>query len=38
MEFANIMVENMKRLNLKQIDVSKLELSRTGGMDRLGYK
>lgn len=32
MEFANIMVENMKRLNLKQIDVSKLELSRTGGM------
>lgn len=31
MEFANIMVENMKRLNLKQIDVSKLELSRTGG-------
>ena len=25
MEFANIMVENMKRLNLKQIDVSKLE-------------
>ena len=28
----NIMVENMKRLNLKQIDVSKLELSRTGGM------
>jgi len=32
MEFANIMIENMKRLNLKQIDVSKLELSRTGGM------
>ena len=32
MEFANIMVENMKRLNLKQIDVSKLELSKTGGM------
>ena len=32
MEFANIMIENMKRLNLKQIDVSKLELSRTGGI------
>lgn len=32
MEFAKIMVENMKRLNLKQSDVSKLELSRTGGM------
>ena len=32
MEFADIMIENMKRLNLKQIDVSKLELSRTGGM------
>jgi len=32
MEFANIIIENMKRLNLKQIDVSKLELSRTGGM------
>ena len=32
MEFADIMVENMKRLNLKQIDISKLELSRTGGM------
>jgi DNA modification methylase len=32
MEFANIMIENMKRLNLKQIDISKLELSRTGGM------
>jgi len=32
MEFVNIMIENMKRLNLKQIDVSKLELSRTGGM------
>lgn len=32
MEFANIMIENMKRLNLKQIDVSKLELSRTCGM------
>jgi site-specific DNA-methyltransferase (adenine-specific) len=32
MEFADIMIENMKRLNLKKIDVSKLELSRTGGM------
>jgi len=32
MEFADIMLENMKRLNLKQIDVSKLELSITGGM------
>jgi len=32
MEFADIMIENMKRLSLKQIDVSKLELSRTGGM------
>jgi len=32
MEFANIMVENMKRLGLKNIDISKLELSRTGGM------
>jgi len=32
MEFANIMLENMKRLKLKNIDVSKLELSRTGGM------
>ena len=32
MEFADIMIKNMKRLNLKQIDVSKLELSRTGGM------
>lgn len=32
MEFANIMIENMKRLNLKQSDVSKLELSRTGGL------
>ena len=32
MEFANIMLENMKRLKLKNIDVSRLELSRTGGM------
>jgi len=32
MEFANIMLENMKRLELKNIDVSRLELSRTGGM------
>jgi len=32
MEFANIMLENMKRLGLKNIDVSRLELSRTGGM------
>ncbi|MCZ2082650.1 MAG: site-specific DNA-methyltransferase [Flavobacteriales bacterium] len=32
MEFANIMLENMKRLGLKNIDVSILELSRTGGM------
>ena len=32
MEFADIMIKNMKRLNLKQIDVSKLELSRTGGI------
>lgn len=32
MQFADIMVENMKRLGLKNIDVSKLELSRTGGM------
>ena len=32
MEFADVMNENMKRLGLKNIDVSKLELSRTGGM------
>lgn len=32
MEFADVMNENMKRLDLKNIDVSKLELSRTGGM------
>jgi len=32
MEFSNIMVENMKRLNLKQNDISKLELSKTGGI------
>jgi DNA modification methylase len=32
MQFAEIMKENMQRLNLKQIDVSILELSRTGGM------
>jgi len=32
MEFANIMIENMNRFNLKQIDISKLELSRTGGI------
>ncbi len=32
MEFADIMLKNMKRLGLKNIDVSKLELSRTGGM------
>lgn len=32
MEFANIMINNMKRLGLKNIDVSRLELSRTGGM------
>ena len=30
--FANIMIENMKRLKLKQIDISKLELSRNGGL------
>jgi DNA modification methylase len=30
MEFANIMNENMKILNLKQIDISKLQLSKTG--------
>jgi DNA modification methylase len=32
LEFANIMLENMQRMGLKQNDVSKLELSRTGGM------
>jgi site-specific DNA-methyltransferase (adenine-specific) len=32
MEFANIMIENMKRLNLKQADISKLELSKSGGV------
>lgn len=32
MQFAEIMKENMQRLGLKQIDVSRLELSRTGGM------
>ena len=32
MEFSKIMVENMNRLNLKQIDISKLELSRSGGV------
>jgi len=32
MEFANIMLENMKRLELKNIDVSRLQLSRTGGI------
>jgi site-specific DNA-methyltransferase (adenine-specific) len=32
MEFSNIMIENMKRLNLKQIDISKLQLSRNGGI------
>ena len=30
MEFANIMRENMKRLGLKQKDISKLQLSKTG--------
>lgn len=32
MQFAEIMKENMQRLNLKQIDISRLELSRTGGI------
>jgi len=32
MEFANIMIENMKRLNLKHADISKLELSKSGGV------
>lgn len=32
MPFAKIMSENMGRLGLKQTDVSKLELSRSGGM------
>lgn len=32
MEFANIMTENMNRLNLKQIDISKLELSKNGNI------
>jgi len=32
MQFANIMLDNMKRLGLKNIDISKLELSKTGGM------
>ena len=32
MQFAEIMQENMKRMDLKQIDVSRLELSRTGGI------
>jgi len=32
MQFADIMKFHMKRLNLKQIDISRLELSRTGGL------
>ena len=32
MEFADVMLENMKRLGLKNIDVSRLEVSRTGRM------
>jgi hypothetical protein len=32
MQFAEIMKENMKRLKLKQIVISRLELSRTGGI------
>ena len=32
MEFAKIMKDNIKRLQLKQIDISRLQLSRTGGI------
>ncbi len=32
MEFANIMLDNMQRLNLKRKDISQLELSRNGKM------
>ena len=32
MEFANIMKDNISRLELKQIDISKLQLSKTGGI------
>jgi len=32
MEFADIMKYHMERLNLKQIDISRLELSRNGGL------
>ena len=32
MEFANIMKENIDRLKLKQIDISRLQLSKTGGI------
>ena len=32
MEFADIMIQNMNRLKLKQNDISKLELSKNGGI------
>ena len=32
MEFAEIMIDNMNRLNLKQLDISKLELSKNGNI------